>query len=56
MVMQAAEAEHWRQDRHDLEVKAATWCQDQVQSARRELEQAVATVQIKCNAWSVAIS
>ena len=54
--MQAAETEQWRQDRHDLEVKAAIWCQDQVQSVRRESEQAVAAVQIKCDAWSVAVS
>lgn len=53
-VLQAAQAEQWRQDMHDLEVKAATWCQDQVQSVQREREQAVAAVQTKCDAWSVA--
>lgn len=52
-VVQAAQAEQARQDRHDLEVKAATWCQDQVQSVCRESEQAVAAVQIKCSAWFV---
>lgn len=53
-VMQAVQAEQWRQDMHDLEVKAATWCQDQVQSVHREKEQAVAAVQTKCDAWLVA--
>lgn len=53
-VMQAVQAEQWRQDMHDLEVKAATWCQDQVQRVHREKEQAVAAVQTKCSAWLVA--
>lgn len=54
-VMQAAQVEQWTQDKHDLEVKAATWCQDQIQSVRREAEQAVAAVETKCDAWFVAI-
>lgn len=53
-VMQATQAQQWKQDMHDLELKAATWCQDQVQSVHREKEQAVAAVQTKCDAWLVA--
>ena len=54
--MQAAQAEQWRQDRQDLEVKAATWCQEQIDSVRRESEEAAAAVHTKCNAWSAVIS
>lgn len=43
--MQAAQAEQWNQDRHDLEVKAATWCQHQIQSVRTDTQQAVAAAE-----------
>lgn len=54
VVLQAAQAEQWTQDRHDLEVNAATWCQEQVQSVRTEAAQAVAAAQAERDIWLVA--
>ncbi|KAL3146687.1 hypothetical protein ABBQ32_000915 [Trebouxia sp. C0010 RCD-2024] len=45
LALQAAQAEQWHQDRHDLEVKVATWCQHQIQNVRTEAQQAVAAAQ-----------
>ena len=43
--LQAAQAKQWNQDRRDIEVQAATWCQNQVQMVRTEAQQAVAAAE-----------
>ena len=52
--VQAVQADQWKTERQDLDMKAATWCQDQIQSVRKEAEQAVAAAESKCESWCAA--
>ena len=54
MAVQAAQADQWETERHDLELKAATWCQDQIQSVRIKADQAVAAARAERHEWSAA--
>lgn len=51
--VQAVQAEQWKAERQDLELKAATWCQDQIQSVHKQAEQAVSAAESKCEIWCV---
>ena len=51
---QTAQQVQWEAERHGIELKAAHWCEAQVQSAHREAAEAMIAAEVKSDSWYVS--
>lgn len=49
---QVAQAKQWDAERHDIESKAAQWCEAEVQAVRRQAADTLAAAEARCDSWS----
>ena len=50
---QAAQAQQWDAERRDIELKAAQWCEAEVQTVRHQAADTLAALEAKSDLWSV---